>query len=292
MSRFLSGLLATVLLALPAAAQPTPADTARAPWALDLKGALSVTQAGSHNWSEGGVSTLALASSLDGKGVRLSPGLQQTYTLRLAIGLVKQDTLALRKADDEIRLAVAVQFTGDGLSRHVNPTLSAGLRTQFAPGYNYDKNPLGTGEKPPVKVSDFASPAVFQAALGLTYQPDGWFKQRVGVGTKETLVLIERLRSLYGVDPAQAVRFELGLESQTEVDRMVFENVRFKSALSLFAAFNRPEMPDLLWHNLVAMRVNSWLSFNVQVTALYDRDRSTALQLKETTALSLAITLL
>lgn len=267
-------------------------DTSRVVWKKSLSTRLSATQAAFSNWAEGGLNALALSGALNGTFERVSPAWRQHYDVRLTLGVVKQDTLEVRKAEDLIRLAASLQYRGDGFFSLFNPTMSADLRTQFAPGYNYNKNPLGDGRSPPVKVSDLFSPAILNQAMGLTYQADGWFRQRLGIGAKETIVLIQRLRKLYGLEPDQTVRFEVGVESRTEVDRELFKNVRLKSRLGLFAAFNKPDLPDMLWENLLEMQVNSWLGTSLEVVALYDRDVSNEVQLKEVFSLGVTIKLL
>jgi len=284
-------LLISVWTTQSAAAQALP-DTTQVIWKQSLGARLSATQASFSNWAEGGLNALALSGTLNGTFERISPAWRQLYDVRFSLGVVKQDTLALRKAEDVIRLAASLQYRGGGFFGIFNPTLSADVRTQFAPGYNYAKNPFGDGRQPPVKVSDLFSPAIFNQALGLTYQPDSWFRQRLGVGAKETIVLLERLRVLYGLAPDQAVRFEVGVESRTEVDQQIFENVRLKSRLGLFGAFNKPDLPDMLWENLFEMQVNSWLGTTLEVVALYDRDISRRVQLKEVFTLGVTIKLI
>ena len=75
------------------------------------------------------------------------------------------------------------------------------------------------------------------------------------------------------------------MESRTEVDREVFENVRLRSSLNLFASFNQTftetRLPDVLWENLITMEVNAWLGVDFEFVTLYDRDLSQRLQLKE-----------
>lgn len=268
------------------------ADTSQVIWKKSLGARFSATQASFSNWAEGGLNALALSGAVNGTFERISPAWRQLYDVRLTLGVVKQDTLEVRKAEDLIRLAASLQYRGDGFFSLFNPTMSADLRTQFASGYNYTKNPFSDGRTPPVKVSDLFSPAIFNQALGLTYQPDSWFRQRLGIGAKETIVLIQRFRLLYGLEPDQAVRFEVGIESRTELDRQLFENVRLKSRLGFFAAFNKPELPDMLWENLLEMQVNSWLGTSLEVVALYDRDVSQKVQFKEVFSLGVTIKLL
>ncbi|QXD14256.1 DUF3078 domain-containing protein [Rhodocaloribacter litoris] len=283
---------------LPARGQPAQKpDTSRS-WKTDLIATLSATQAGFNNWQGGGVNSLALSTGLNGEARRTNGRWAQKHTLRLTIGVVKQDTLDFRKAEDVIRLASNLSYQGEGFFSLFSPTVAASIRTQFAEGFNFDKdpifekNPVGAPRKPPVKVSDFFSPAILQQSIGLTYDPNHWFTQRIGVAAKETIVLIERLRVLYGVDPADAVRFELGMEAVSELNREVFKNVRYKSTLGLFASFNKPETPDFLWENLVNMKVNAWLQVNFEFVALLDKDLSDRFQLKEVLAVGISYALL
>ena len=266
------------------------ADSSRVSlWKQSLTFSVAGTQSAFQNWKKGGVNSLAITTILAGQAERKGVLWKWHHDLKLALGAVKQDTLNFRKADDQIRYSTSLQYLGDGI---FHPTFAAAVETQFLAGFNYDKNPFGDDRTPPVKVSDLFSPAYFTQSFGVTYGPVPQFKVRVGVGTKETVVLIPRLRSLYGVKPDNPIRFELGAESRTDVDWEVASNVRWQSRLSLFAAFNKKELPDALWENHIKMKVNSWLTTQVEFVAYYDRDVSKRIQLKEVLALSIGVTLL
>ena len=290
-----TAILIGVLCLAPHAAfsQEAQEDTLRpGAWQSDLQGKLIASQAGYQNWTEGGVNSLASAASITGKFVKEGIRWNQTYETRLALGVVKQDTLDFRKAEDVIRLDGAMSFNGDGFFRKFNPTAALNVRTQFAPGFNYEKNPFGDDRAPPVKVSDFLSPAVLTQSLGLTYSTEWGFKQRVGAAAKETIILIPRLREIYGQGDDESVRFQVGLESLTDIDREIFRNVRLKSGLRLFAAFNQEELPDMLWENLIVMRVNEWLSADFEFVTLFDRDVSKDIQMKEALSLGISVVFL
>ena len=292
-----AGLLAVLLLAAPRASRAQEAD-APAPdsdadslsaWDLTLSSKLSGSQAAYANWTEGGISTLALTTGVNGKANRVTRYLEQTYDLRLSFGFIQQGERALRKADDLIELGAAVQHEGAGFFRRFNPTVAATARSQFASGFNYDEVPPelalpdGAGARSlPVKVSGFMNPGIFKQTVGLTYDPRPWFTQRVGLASKQTIVSIERLRPVYGLPLSDQARIEAGLSSTTEFDRLIFENVRYTSTLGLFYAVSRTdEWPDATFENIVAMNVNDWLGVDFELTTLYDRDISDELQVKE-----------
>lgn len=258
----------------------------------EVIGRLAGSQVGFQNWAEGGVNTLAFSLGLDGETERERGGWKQKMGAKLSFGLVKQDTLQFRKAEDLIRLSATFNYTGAGFLDKLHPTIAIQARTQFASGFNFEKNPFGDGRRPPVKASAFLAPATFTQSIGMTYQARPWISQRFGIAGKETIVTIDELRPLYKVDPDKSVRYELGLEAFTNFNKEVFKNVLVKSTLGLFAAFNTPESPDLIWENAVNMKVNSWLQVNFEWSVLFDKDVSDQAQLKEVFSVGLSYKIL
>ncbi len=281
---------------------PTPLETGEDStdvrlWDLDAVAKFSGSQASYQNWSKGGLNSLAATTGLEARAVREGRTWEQRHELYLSIGVIKQDTLKLRKADDEIRLHSSLGYKGNGVFRVLNPTVALQVRTQFAPGFNFKENPFRKRDpadrrEPPIKVSDFLSPVTLTQSVGLAYEQGKWFRQRIGVGAKQTIVTIDRLRYIYGLRDTQVAEVELGVESRTQFDRALVENVRLKSSLGLFAAFNKPDLPDLQWENLIAMKVNSWFGVNLELDLLYDRDIGRALQVKEILSLGVSIHLI
>lgn len=205
------------------------------------------------------------------------------------MGGIKQDTLEIRKADDEIRLRFSFLYRGQNIFARFMPTLSFSVLTQFLKGYNFKKDPLGLGRPLPVDDANFFSPAYMFQTIGVTYEPQSWVSQRLGLATKQTIVTVARYRSIYMLEPDESYRFELGLESRTVFDKDVVTHVRYKTSLGFFAAFNKVETPDMLWENYVKMKVNSWLNVNFELTLLFDHDVSTVVQLREIFAIGIAI---
>ena len=257
-------------------------------WKKALTGKVSATQAGFNNWAAGGINTLALTSGIDGKAEKTDGAWTQVYDFRAGFGFIKQDTLDVRKAEDLILFNGALKYQGQQFFRLFNPTVAVSARSQFWEGFNFDKDPFSQGRRPPIKVSDALAPATLSQSLGLTYGPAPWFTQRFGLQAKQTIVRIERLRTLYSLRPDQGFKNEIGLEWVSALDRDVFENVRYRSSLGIFAAFGSASKPDVLWENFVAMKVNDWLTMNFEWAVLLDEDRSKSVQVKEVFSIGLA----
>ena len=290
---------ATVTLGRPVWAQEAEEPLVEAEgWRSDLVGQLAFNQAAYSHWQEGGLNTLAFTVSTNARFARLFGDFKQTHTARLAFGVVKQDTLQLRKAVDVIRYAFELQYTGTG---DFQPTFATVIRTQFAPGFDYapdsTKYPTLVGRIVPgerLKVSDFLAPAVWTQTLGVTYDPDRWYIARFSLATKETFVLIDRLRPVYGNAPDEAVRVQAGVELLAEVQRELFSNVFLTSRLSLFQAFTAFDgaAPDVVFENVLQLKVNDWLNTNLEFVALYDEDTVDEVQIKEVLSVGVAIALL
>jgi hypothetical protein len=270
----------------------------------DASAQLNFSQAAYKDWEEGaGNNSLALSANLGGAAARRGERWIQAHELRLAFGLINQEGQELRKAEDEILWNSSVRYEGDDFFRVFNPTLAADLRTQFAKGFDYTANPFD-GEvedttdarldlEPPVQTSAFFSPAFITQSLGLTYEPFTGFTMRLGAAAKQTVVLERDFRVLYGVDESDPLRLEAGAEFASAFDRQLSENIRYRSQLNVFFSFNQTEdPPDARWDNTLSLQVNNWLSTNLQFVALFDRDISQAIQLKETISVGVSFTLI
>jgi len=265
----------------------------------ELSGRFSGTQAAYQNWQEGGLNTLSFGTTLDGAAEREKDRWRQRHELRLAFGLLTTEADdpddPIRKTDDLIRAESNFRYTGSGFFRHFQPTISARLRTQFAKGFDYSENPYPAGHpfadrEAPVTTSAFLAPASFVETVGLTYAPKEWYTLSFGAASKQTVVTRRNLRVLYDVDRDKTARIEAGAELGASLDLQLAENVRYKSSATVFYAVGQiEEPPDALWENYITMRVNSWLTTNLEFVGLFDQNTSSALQLKE--VLSVGVTI-
>lgn len=273
-----------------AVALPSPEESVPR-WEEGLVGRLSAAQATHRNWTEGGVDVLALTAGVQGEVERNGNSWGQFYETNLRLGFVRQEGHDLRKDGDRLRLSNSLRYRGRNFFATFNPTISTRLRTQFVAGYDYDGDPFDEGRDPPVKISNFLAPGTFTQTIGLTYESEFGFTQQLSVGAKEVVVVDRPLRTLYNVEADHLARYEAGLESTTEIDREIFERVHLQSTLEFFAAFNR-DVPDMIWESLLVLEFNSWLSVDVELAVLYDRNISTALQVKEVVSVGASVEIL
>ena len=267
------------------------ASAHQASWETDATGKLSLTQAGFYNWQEGGVSSLALSAGVNGNAERTRGRWHLRNSIRLGYGIVKQDSIALRKAEDLIHVRSAVSHQGNGFFARFQPTLGFDFRSQFAPGFEYDRQQAdSTGAA--LRVSGFLAPATLTETVGVTYRPAAYVELRVGLAAKETLVTMTSLRERYGVDRSKPARLEAGLAGLFVFSKEIANNVRLQSSLSVFASFNQVDKPDMLSETLITMKVNKWLHVDFEYVALLDQDVAHALQMKEVFSLGISFILL
>ncbi|MEM6325690.1 MAG: DUF3078 domain-containing protein [Bacteroidota bacterium] len=290
--------LLSLLLPVAAAAQPSAPDTLETAdgWIQDLGLQFAGSQAQYQNWQEGGVNALALSVQSDGVFYRVTGAIRQAHELRLALGAIKQDTFSTRKADDIARYAFGLEYD---LGGRVRPSFGLSARTQFIPGFDYTPEEgeypdLALEEDGSVQVSNAFAPLVLTQSAGVVYDPGAGFTARVGLGLKETVVTIERLRPLYGNALDQGVRVQAGLDTELRFRGEIAPNVTLASRLSAFQAFNEvgDVEPDVLFENQIRMRVNDFLNVTLDGALLFDRDISEDLQARQSLAVGLAFSLI
>jgi len=272
-------------------------------WTYDATARLNFSQAAYKDWQEGGgTNSLAFTAGLGGEAARRGEHWIQAHQLSLSFGVIDQEEQELRKSEDQILWNSSIRYEGDGFFRLFNPTIAADLRTQFAKGFDYTENPFrsevdSTDERfdreLPVQNSAFFSPAFITQSVGLTYEPIQDFTIRFGGAAKQTIVNNPELRVLYGVAESELVRFEAGAELASAFDKRITDNIRYRSQLNVFFSFNQTEEPpDARWNNTINLKVNDWLSTDLQFVALFDEDITNAIQLKETLSVGVSFTLL
>ena len=285
MKKFL--LLAIIFSTLPLSAfQESKPDTTQpvGPWKHNLVSALMFSQVSYTNWVQGGQNSLAYAVTADGKTEWDIPTMNWANTYKLAFGQTRLGDQGLRKTDDKIDLQSVYTYK---LGTHVNPYAGTTMKTQFAEGIQYNADGTGT------VVSKFFDPAYLTQSVGFGYQPIPEVKTRLGAALRE--VITSRFVT-YADDPKTAVVEKIntdgGIESITEVEWKFEENVLFTSKIELFARFEQLDDFVLRGDNTLAVKVSKYITINLNVQFINEKQVSPRTQVKETLAFGLSYTLL
>ena len=262
-------------------------DTAKAPvygWTHGLLAGISLTQASYSDWAAGGENALAYTASLNGKSAQDMEMTNWVTTYKFAFGQSRLGSQGLRKTDDKIDLETVLTYK---MSEHWNPYAAATFKSQFATGYFYDD----VGGKS--AVSDFFDPAYLTQTAGIEYKPGPVFKTRLGAGLRQTFT---SNYPVYADDPEtveiETTLFQGILESVTDLTWTLDDNIIFTSKLELIAPFETLDQITVRNDNVLAAKINNYLTAKVNVELLNDWRVTRRTQVRETIALGFSYALL
>lgn len=158
--------------------------------------------------------------------------------------------------------------------------------TQITTGYNYKLDPAP-------KISDFFDPAYITQGIGLLYDKSEYVQTRFDLAARE---IVSNQYFLEADDPVtpeiEKFKFDLGLNSVTDLRIPVAENVLYVSKLSLFSPFKKLDIWDVRWESLITAQVNKWLATNLSVVIVYDEDQIKRTQVRQAFQLGLVFSIL
>jgi hypothetical protein len=267
-------------LALPACADEGPASG----WENELLANFNLTHASFDNWSQGGENALAWQMGLAGKFSRSAERHRWDNSLKLGYGMTKVEGQDARKSVDEIALESVFTYTA---GRFVDPYVAATARTQFTTGYEYT-------DDDEIPISALMDPGYFTQSIGVAKRFGEILTSRLGFSLKETLT------SDYPVPYAddteteeiEDTRTEAGIESVTELDFKVSDNLALNSKLGVFSDLEATRTIDLDWDNQISAKVEEYLTVSLNFRVLYDRDVSTKRQIKQSLAMGITYALM
>ena len=258
-------------------------DTLPGPWTHGLATGLTATQVSFTDWAAGGQNAFSWTTTLDGRHNWTSDPLEWRNTYKLAYGQAEIGGQGTRKTDDKIDLESIVEYN---MGRIVDPYFAVTFKSQFAKGYIY--RTIGDS-----LVSDLFDPAYITQSAGIGYKFIPEIRTRFGAALRE---VVTSKYTQYADDPTTAeiekTRVEGGLESVTNVEWKVDENVLFTSKLELFSAFNQMDMIIVRNDNTLAAKINKYLSVNLNVVLINDHVISPRTQVKQTIAFGFSYVLI
>jgi hypothetical protein len=229
----------------------------------------TIAQTSLTNWVAGGQNSLSVNGLFSGFANYKKGKSVWDNSLDLGYGLIKQGkNEKFRKTDDKIDL-----LSKYGRQAFGNFYYSAlmNLKTQMSPGYNYPDDTT--------KISDLFAPAYLTLALGLDFKPDPYFSVFISPATGKFTFVTDRELSdqgAFGVKPGETSRSEFGsyiraIYTRNDFKAEFLKNVSFTTKIDLFSNYSdHPQNIDVNWETLIAMKVNKYLSFNLNTQLIYD----------------------
>ena len=258
------------------------ADTSKKkPWKIGGTVALSLTQQNSNYWI--GVTesyAFNLGVNLDVYANRFWDKSNWVNTFKGVYAFQNNESQGKRKTADFFDI-----YSKYGRAINRKKTLFASvifnLRSQFADGFDYETIPRR-------RVSGFFAPANILLTPGIDFQPNKWFSVFVSPIAARWVVVSNDpfsfstnppppgeppLAELYGVDPNRKVDAQFGASLSAKMNKELVKNVSYTSRLDLYSNYLRnPENLKVFWTNMLAFKVNKWLSFSYNWNVAYDHN--------------------
>jgi hypothetical protein len=232
--------------------------------------AVNLAQTSLTNWASGGQNSVAVNGLFSGFANMTIGKSRWDNSLDIGYGLLKQGDAGFRKTDDKIDF-----LSKYGKEAFTNFYYAALLnfKTQMQPGYNY------TDATTRQKISDLFAPAYLLMAVGMDYKPNANFSAFLAPLTaKITFVTDDDLSDAgaFGVTPGEKVKSEVGgylrvIYTKNDFKGEFMKNVAFTSKIDLFSNYaENPQNIDVSWETQIALKVNKYISVNINTHLLYD----------------------
>lgn len=244
--------------------------------------ALNISQIALSNWAKGGEN--AITWTVTGDFGYNYKGSDWSYNnnLKFAFGKTKLGSDAFRTNDNEIYLE---NVASKNVGWPVNPFISSGIRTSITTGYKYTDDTF-------IEIADFFDPGYVTQSLGFTYV-DHTVNTRLGIALQETFT--NKFRNFSDdeetKDKVEAFKLETGLETVTNLNVKVAENILYKSLFRLFTRFDHLDVWDVRFDNTFTAKISKFINVNLNVLVIYEQKQAAKTQLKEALQLGFVYTL-
>jgi hypothetical protein len=231
--------------------------------------AVSLAQTSLTNWSAGGQNSFAVNGMLSTFANLKRNKSVWDNSLDMGYGLIKEGKGSIsRKTDDKFDF---LSKYGREAFKNFYYAALLNFKTQLAPGYRY---PDVTD-----KISDLFSPAYLILAIGMDYKPNNNFSAFLAPITMKTTFVSDKKLSdagAFGVKPGKKTYTEFGgylrvIYTKNDFKSEFLKNVSFTTKIDLFSDyFSKPQNIVVNWETLIALKVNKFISANLNTQLVYD----------------------
>jgi hypothetical protein len=254
-------------------------------WRRAFKGSITFNQASfSDNWTGGGVNSIGFSSLINFKANYLKGKNSWDNEIDLVYGYINNDGTGYRKNNDRIYLDTKY---GRALSEKWNMFTSLNILTQFANGFNYEKDSLE--REVAIQVSEFMAPGYFTVAVGFEYVPKPYFKLRLSplaprLTVVKNLELYQNVDNNYGVPIGETTRMEwAAFQILADFDKNLNENVNLKFRYLMYGNYETLDF-DKIDHRVDAIlsaKIAKYFEVQLSGSLLYDFDQDDSIQLSQ-----------
>jgi hypothetical protein len=227
------------------------------------------------NWTGGGESNVALASTIDMKLNYKKGNSNWENSFFLEYGRARQGKKPNPFIKTTDNLIVITRY-GYNLNDWLDIKFIGDFRTQVDEGLRFSTN--DEGARISSLISDFMAPGFLLLNLGLSHSKvDKYSITLSPIATKTTFVLNDSLAAVgsFGNAAGQRINSEFGGSFIGSYQFKVMDNISFRTNLNLFA--NYTEMTslrsiDVNWENVMTLTVNKYIKSTIATLLIWDED--------------------
>jgi len=258
-------------------------DTVRG-WKMGGVTALNLAQTSLTNWAAGGENSFSINGLFSVYANYKKNKTVWDNSLDIGYGLLKQGSGSdYKKTDDKFDL---LSKYGQQASKNFYYAALVNFKTQMTEGKDYATDTS--------KISNFLAPAYLLGAIGMDYKPNDYLSAFIAPLTgKITIVNDQDLADAgaFGVEPAtydevtgalitsgENSKSEFGgyirvIYSKSDFEHELMKNVALMSKIDLFSNYlENPQNIDVSWETQIALKVNKYVSVNINTHLIYDDD--------------------
>lgn len=157
------------------------------------------------------------------------------------------------------------------------------FKTQFDTGMDPDDNTK--------RISHFMSPAYLQIGPGMLWKKNDNLKVNFSPATAKFIFVHNHFTEFgesFGVEQGETMRFEFGASVSAYYKFVLAENISVENILNLYSNYlEDPQNVDLDYQLNVVLKVNKYISTNLNFQALYDDNAYKGFQTRHTLGVGL-----
>lgn len=247
-------------------------------WIITGKVSMNLSQSYFSNWTQGGINNLTTIGRYTMSANYEKNKHSWNNWLDLGLGYSLFLDAEPLKTEDKIEYITTYNYK---LHKHWYMTVLGKFATQFANGYDYEVDSTNY-------ISRFMAPAYTDIGLGITYEPVDWFLVYLSPVTASWIIVNDQKLAdagSFGLDPAvydtngvlishaKKVKSMFGAKMMIVLKKEIVKNISVGTKLELFSDYlDNPQNIDVNWLAIINLKVNDWLSIDLQTTLLYDDD--------------------
>mgnify|MGYP006246863633 CR=1 FL=1 len=264
-------------------------------WSYSGKANLLFNQTAFSQWASGGVNNISLGFSVDYEVHYRENGWSWDTKSSGSYGLSYiQGDKFLKKTNDRLEIN---SLLGKEFSDTWSYSTILNFKSQIAHGYRFGTNE--EGEESRSLRTQFFSPAYLQFGVGLYWKKstDLWlniapFTQRITFVSRQFTQDLAEDKAYFGVSKGNSHLFDLGASVSGFYKFEVLENIFIENRLALYTDYlGTPKNIDLDYSLTATMKVNEYISTQLEVQLVYDDNAVKNLQSREVFGVGLSLTL-